>query len=53
MSPFEHGEVYVLDDGGEVKTYIYFSILRMQITSLFLGFWCLVDIHSDMPLTIF
>lgn len=21
MSPFEHGEVYVLDDGGEVSTF--------------------------------
>jgi len=25
MSPFEHGEVFVLDDGGEVNKYDFFS----------------------------
>lgn len=35
MSPFEHGEVFVLDDGGEVKSlllcclYSIFSILQL------------------------
>lgn len=27
MSPFEHGEVFVLDDGGEVKHLFMFSFL--------------------------
>lgn len=26
MSPFEHGEVFVLDDGGEVKKSSYFEL---------------------------
>jgi CTP synthase N-terminus len=26
MSPFEHGEVYVLDDGGEVRYFLFFSV---------------------------
>lgn len=27
MSPFEHGEVFVLDDGGEVKRFCMFTRL--------------------------
>jgi hypothetical protein len=32
MSPFEHGEVFVLDDGGEVKRYIFYSDMPLAIT---------------------
>jgi len=29
MSPFEHGEVFVLDDGGEVESsFIFFNVLE-------------------------
>ena len=35
MSPFEHGEVYVLDDGGEVNriNFLFFLFHDMQIAS--------------------
>jgi len=36
MSPFEHGEVFVLDDGGEVNKLIFFTT-RMLIISFFSG----------------
>lgn len=29
MSPFEHGEVYVLDDGGEVSSFQIYSDGKM------------------------
>lgn len=41
MSPFEHGEVFVLDDGGEVKAYFtsfYFFIINIIIVE---SYFCL------------
>jgi len=32
MSPFEHGEVFVLDDGGEVSTVLVFFVLLNILT---------------------
>jgi hypothetical protein len=36
MSPFEHGEVFVLDDGGEVNKYDFFFFRNFlkKLTSL-------------------
>lgn len=30
MSPFEHGEVFVLDDGGEVCHIVIFLVLKLM-----------------------
>lgn len=30
MSPIEHGEVYVLDDGGEVSYFLNFFYCKLQ-----------------------
>lgn len=36
MSPFEHGEVFVLDDGGEVNK-LKFSTMGMPVITFFSG----------------
>ena len=35
MSPFEHGEVFVLDDGGEVRSRCWIALFGEQ------SGWCL------------
>ena len=34
MSPFEHGEVFVLDDGGEVKNCWWLSVCLLSMAGL-------------------
>lgn len=39
MSPFEHGEVFVLDDGGEVGMNIFSNLLSKRDQTI-INNWC-------------
>jgi hypothetical protein len=60
MSPFEHGEVFVLDDGGEVKRYIFFiatcywplcESTYVVVSSSLLSFFVIFDTKVQTNLT--
>lgn len=53
MSPFEHGEVFVLDDGGEVTNHkilqhiLFCASLNRKI--LLVSLWMIIDRISSSP----
>ena len=49
MSPFEHGEVFVLDDGGEVRfllpVFLFFLVIPLHALILTLPRWRRIDFY--------
>ena len=57
MSPFEHGEVFVLDDGGEVCFFIFPLFIRLNFIHMYTRGWpvlwgwvgrlvCVIGVHA-------